>query len=115
MRKFYLILGLVLLVIPMQATKKGRPVRLGRIDYHIGKTIRERSLVRPIASLYQENQILHVNSKEGLLISLVFQDEEGHEIGQKFTFGAEDDVEIPDGASMVTVSCEDVTFVGVLY
>lgn len=117
MRKLYLIFSVVvvLLVIPVQATRKGRPVHLGRIDYHVGKTIRERSLMRAMVSLYQENRLLHVNSQEGLLLTIVFKDEEGHEISQVLTFDAEDDVEIPSGASIVTVSYNDVTLVGMLY
>ncbi len=58
---------------------------------------------------------MHVNSQEGLFLTLVFKDEEGHEISHVLIFDAEDDVEIPDEASIVTVNYNDVTFVGMLY
>ncbi len=43
MKKVFLFLNLFLLVVPMQAVRKGKPVHLGRLDYHIGKPIRGRA------------------------------------------------------------------------
>ena len=53
MKKFFVILTSLLLVFTLQATSKGRPVRLGSLSGYIGKPKSNRAPAKELVSLYQ--------------------------------------------------------------
>lgn len=98
----------------LQATSKGRPVRLGSLGGYIGKPRPNLAPAKELVTLYQEDAILHVNVLAGLLVTVTIKDEDGDILSQEVVTTSESDMEIPMGGSTVEVSYNGVNLVGVL-
>lgn len=116
MKKALLLILGISLVLPLCASKKGRPVRLGGYNHEVGKPKLLRSPLRQLVTLYQENEVLHVNVETlAMIVTLVFRDSNGILLLQQILIEPEADVEIPSSATTVEVSYNDVSLVGILY
>lgn len=115
MKKFSIILTSLLLMFTLQATSKGRPVRLGSLGGYTGKPRPNLAPAKKPVSLYQEEAILHVNAQAGLLVTITIKDEDGNILSQELVTTSEYDMAIPMGGAIVEVSYNDVDLVGMLY
>lgn len=115
MKKFFVILTSLLLVFTLQATSKGRPVRLGSLSGYIGKPKSNRAPAKELVSLYQEDAVLHVNVVAGLLVTVTVKDEDDNILSQELVTAQESDMVMPMGGAIVEVSYNDVNLVGMLY
>ena len=101
MKKFFVILTSLLLVFTLQATSKGRPVRLGSLSGYIGKPKSNRAPAKELVSLYQEDVVLHVNVVAGLLVTVTVKDEDDNILSQELVTAQESDMVIPMGGAIV--------------
>ena len=115
MKKVFMFLACLMFAITLHAVKKGRPVRLGQLGVRTGLPKSIRAPAKEPVSLYQENDILHVNAEAELMMTVTLKDEEGNILSQVMLTSPECDIEIPDNASIVEVSYNDVSLVGMLY
>lgn len=115
MKKVFIICMCVVASLSLHASKKGRPVRLGHFDCLLGNPKTNRAPAKVLVSLYQEEEILHVNSSLQSVLIITFKGENGSILSQEVLAGEENDVEIPRGATTVEVSYGDVELVGMLY
>ncbi|WP_262301081.1 hypothetical protein [Segatella hominis] len=115
MKKFFVVLTSLLLVFTLQATSKGRPIRLGSLSGYIGKPKSNRAPAKELVSLYQEDAVLHVNVVAGLLVTVTIKDEDGNILSQELVAEQESEVVIPMGGTTVEVSYNDVELIGMLY
>ena len=74
-----------------------------------------RAPAKELVSLYQEDDILHVNVQVGLLVTVTIKDEDGTILSQEFVTEQEKDMAIPMGGAIVEVSYNSVDLVGMLY
>lgn len=114
MKKVFIVLMCVVASMSLHASRKGRPVRLGHLDHSLGNPKTNRAPAKERVSLYQEENILHINSLVQM-VTITFKDEDGSILSQEMFVGEENDVEIPDGATIVEVTYGEVELVGMLY
>ena len=100
MKKFFVILTSLWLVFTLQATSKGRPVRLGSLSGYIGKPKSNRAPAKELVSLYQEDAALHVNVVAGLLVTVTVKDEDDNILSQELVTAQESDMVIPMGGAI---------------
>ena len=116
MKKALLLILGISLVLPLCASKKGRPVRLGGHNHEVGKPKPLRSPLKQLVTLYQENEVLHVNVENlAMIVTVVFRDSNGIPLLQQILIEQESDVEIPSSATIVEVSYNDVSLIGIFY
>lgn len=115
MKKVSIVLLALLCAMSVNASKKGKRVVVRRSAHCAFAGITEhRAPARERVSLYQEENILHINSLVQM-VTITFKDEDGTILSQEMFVGEENDVEIPDGATIVEVTYGEVELVGMLY
>lgn len=94
----------MLFALSMQASKKGKPLHLGRYDYRIGQPIQHRTPARIPFSLYLDSSVLYINAEENLVFSVSFIDADENVLSESFFSGLENELQVPNGASAVLVN-----------
>lgn len=116
MKKVVLMLLALLCVMPMSASRKGKRVLVRRsASCALANVTQRRAPAKELVSLYQEEDLLHVNAEVGMMMTVTLKDEEGNMLSQIILTSQESDVEIPTGAAIVEVIYNDVSLVGMLY
>lgn len=103
MKKTLFLIFVMLFALSMQARKKGKPLHLGRCDYHVGQPIQHRMPARIPFSLYLDQKELCVNSSQDCTFLLSFVDADGNVLSEVVMSGLENEVQVPDGTSAVLV------------
>lgn len=88
-----------------------RPTANGWFSTHRPHRVPAKELV----SLYQENDILHINAEVELMMTITIKDEEGNVLSQTIVYSSENDVVVPTDGIIVEVSYNDIDLVGILY
>ena len=99
----------------LQATSKGRPVRLGSLSGYTGKPRPNLAPAKKLVSLYQEESILHVYVQVELLVTVNITAENGNILSHELVTTQESDMAIPMGGVIVEASYNSVDLVGMLY
>lgn len=116
MKKVLIMLLVLLCVMPICASRKGKRVLVRRsASCAFANVTQRRAPAKELVSLYQEDGILHVNVEIEMLVTVTLKDEEGNTLSQVMLTSQESDVDVPTGAALVEVDYKEVNLVGLLY
>lgn len=116
MKKVLIVLLVLLCMMPICASRKGKRVLVRRsASCAFANVTQRRAPAKELVSLYQEDNILHVNVEIEMSVAVTLKDEEGNTLSQIMLTSQESDVEIPNDAVLVEVDYNNVSWIGMLY
>lgn len=116
MKKVMLLFVASLIVFNLQAVRNGKRVVLGSKGMHTGKPKSSRSPAKENVVIYQEDNVLHINvGLVGVPVMVALKDIEGNLLLRVEVVSTEQDIVVPDVASIVEVNCDEINLVGMLY